>query len=93
MAWMGGILAVFFIGATFLVGRFDIAPVENDSVVSQIGRVAFAGETPMYYVLQAGTALVLILAANTAFNDFPRLASILARDGTCRASSRSEATD
>lgn len=81
MAWMAGILAVFFVGASFLAGRFEITPVENDSVVSQIGRVAFGGETPLYFLLQAGTALVLILAANTAFNDFPRLASLLARDG------------
>ncbi len=81
MAWMAGILAVFFMGATFLAVRLGVTPIENDSVISQIGRSVFGGENVAYYALQAGTALVLVLAANTAFNDFPRLASILARDG------------
>lgn len=81
MAWMAGILAVFFMGATFLAVRLGITPIENDSVISQIGRIVFGGENVGYYALQAGTALVLVLAANTAFNDFPRLSSILARDG------------
>jgi amino acid transporter len=81
MLWMAGILAVFFMGATLLATRLGITPVENDSVISQMGRIIFGGENIAYYALQAGTALVLMLAANTAFNDFPRLASILARDG------------
>ena len=80
MLWMGGILAAFFIGATYLAVNFGIVPTENDSVISQIGRIAFGGATPMYYVLQGATALILILAANTAFNGFPALASILAQD-------------
>ena len=50
-------------------------------MISQIGRIAFGGENVMYYLLQIATALVLVLAANTAFNGFPILASILARDG------------
>lgn len=81
MSWMAGILAVFFMGATLLAVRLGITPIENDSVISQIGRSVFGGENVAYYALQAGTALVLVLAANTAFNDFPRLSSILARDG------------
>jgi amino acid transporter len=64
------------------------------TVIAQIAAATFGGDTSVgFFYIQAATALVLILAANTAFNDFPRLASILARDGTCRASSRSEATD
>jgi len=81
MAWMGGLLAVFFIGATFLATQLDVIPTHDESVLSQIGRQVFGGFEPGYYFLQATTALVLFLAANTAFNDFPRLASILARDG------------
>jgi amino acid transporter len=81
MLWMAGILAVFFMGATLLATRLGITPIENDSVISQMGRIVFGGENLAYYGLQAGTALVLVLAANTAFNDFPRLSSILARDG------------
>ncbi|MSP21898.1 MAG: APC family permease [Dehalococcoidia bacterium] len=80
MLWMAGILAVFFLGATLLATRLGITPIENDSVISQMGRIIFGGENIAYYGLQAGTALVLVLAANTAFNDFPRLSSILARD-------------
>lgn len=81
MAWMGGILATFFVGATYLAVHHGIVPIENDSVISQIGRVAFGGTTPLYYLLQGATALILILAANTAFNGFPAVASILASDG------------
>lgn len=81
LVWMAGILGTFFMGATLLATRLGITPIENDSVISQMGRIVFGGENIAYYALQAGTALVLMLAANTAFNDFPRVASILARDG------------
>ncbi|MBW7935564.1 MAG: APC family permease, partial [Gemmatimonadaceae bacterium] len=81
MAWMGILLATFFVSATFLATRLGIVPVEGESVLSQIGREVFGGIDAAYYFLQATTALVLFLAANTAFNDFPRLSSILARDG------------
>lgn len=77
---MAAILAVFFIGATFLGVRYGIVPHEGESVISQIGRTAFGGENFAYYYLQGTTALILVLAANTAFNGFPMLGSILARD-------------
>ena len=80
MAWMGAILAVFFVGATLLAVQLHVIPLEGDSVISQMGRAVFSGFEPLYYLLQAVTALILILAANTAFNDFPRLSAILARD-------------
>ena len=80
MVWMGCILATFFLGTTFLATRLAVEPIEGDSVISQMGRAVFGGPTPVYYLLQASTALILILAANTAYNDFPRLASFLARD-------------
>ncbi len=70
-----------FVGITFLSHQFGVLPNEetHETVVSQLGR-AIWGETPFYYVLQAATMLILVLAANTSFADFPRLASILARD-------------
>ncbi len=80
LALMALILGIFFVGATFLAVRFGIVPNENESVISQIGRTAFGGTNAAYYYLQATTALILILAANTAFNGFPMLGSILARD-------------
>jgi hypothetical protein len=55
-------------------------PVHNETVVSQIARATF-GRTGWYYVVQAFTAVILILAANTSFNGFPRLASVQAEDG------------
>ncbi len=80
MALMGGILAFFFVGATFLAWRLGVVPVHDESVISQIGRSVFGTGSLGYYFLQATTATVLILAANTAYNGFPRLASILAED-------------
>jgi amino acid transporter len=80
MAIMGGILAFFFVGATFLAWRLGVVPVHDESVISQIGRSVFGTGSLAYYFLQATTATVLILAANTAYNGFPRLASILAED-------------
>ena len=51
------------------------------TVIAQVGRAVFGDSSPLFYVLQLFTALILVLAANTAFNGFPVLASILARDG------------
>ena len=51
------------------------------TVIAQVGRAVFGGDSPLFYVLQFVTAVILVLAANTAFNGFPVLASILARDG------------
>jgi len=80
MTWMAVILGVLFSGATLLAVRLGIVPHEGESVISQIGRLSFGGENAAYYYLQATTALILVLAANTAFNDFPRVGSILAKD-------------
>ncbi|MCK9486024.1 MAG: APC family permease [Dehalococcoidia bacterium] len=81
MAVMGVILATFFTGATFLSVRLGVAPQEGQSVIAQVGRQVFDGAPVLFYLLQASTATVLVLAANTAFNGFPQLAAILARDG------------
>ena len=51
------------------------------TVIAQVGRAVFGDTSPLFYVLQLFTALILVLAANTAFNGFPVLASILSRDG------------
>jgi len=80
MSLMGGILGCFFVGATFLTVRLGVVPTAEVSVISQVGREVFGGALPLYYLLQGATAIVLILAANTAFNGFPRLAALLARD-------------
>jgi len=80
LAWMAGILAFLFLGVTILAHQMHVMPLATQTVPSQIARATF-GHTPPYYIVQAATAMILVLAANTSFADFPRLASILARDG------------
>jgi len=81
MVLMGSILGVIFIGLTYLALSYQIIPVEGDTVVSQVARAVFSGQTPLYYVVQWSTMTILMLAANTSFGGFPRLAMLLARDG------------
>ena len=69
-----------FLGITLLARAFHILPSEQETVVSQLARGVFGNRGILYYSVQAGTMLILVLAANTAYADFPRLASILARD-------------
>jgi amino acid transporter len=75
---MAVILSFFFLGTTWLADHYLIVPGEGQTVVSQLGRAVF-GTGPLYYFLQLATAAILMVAANTAFADFPRLSSILAR--------------
>jgi amino acid transporter len=79
LAWMAAILAAFFLGTSVLARHFAIMPSATETLLSQLGRDIFGGGV-LYYVLQYATFAILVLAANTAFADFPRLASILARD-------------
>ena len=69
-----------FVGLTSLAHAYQIMPSETETVVSQIARGVFGGRNLLYYAVQGATMLILILAANTAFADFPTLASIVARD-------------
>src|SRR5438309_1462208 len=79
LGWMGVILGGFFAGSTYLAHRYGVVPVGDQTVISQLGHGAF-GDSIFYFLLQFATALILILAANTSFADFPRLASFLGRD-------------
>jgi amino acid transporter len=76
---MAVILAVMFLGLSFLIVVGQIIPRADESVISLLAHAVF-GNGPLYYVLQLSAVLILILAANTAYADFPRLASLLARD-------------
>jgi len=69
-----------FVGITLLAHAYGIVPSDDETVVSQIARATFGGRGVAYYLVQAGTMAILVLAANTAYADFPRLSSILARD-------------
>ena len=79
MAWLGAITVAMFLGITYLAYDFGIVPGGNETVVSKIARRVFGGGF-LYYEIQAVTMLILLLAANTAFADFPRLSFFLARD-------------
>ncbi|TKB72985.1 MAG: APC family permease [Nitrospira sp.] len=80
MLHMSLILTALFMGITFLAYHAGIQPKTDETVISQLARLTF-GTGALYYSLQIGTMLLLVLAANSAFAAFPQLASILARDG------------
>jgi amino acid transporter len=76
---MATIAIVMFIGITVLARAYGVIPSTAESGVSQLGRAIF-GRNIIYYLIQAATMMILVLAANTAYADFPRLSSIVARD-------------
>ena len=80
LVWMAAILAATSLGIAYLAHAYHIVPSESETVVSMLARNAF-GRNLLYYNIQASTALILFLAVNTSYQDFPRLSSILARDG------------
>jgi amino acid transporter len=81
MIWMSTILGVLFVGMTFLLGKIDAVPSESETVVSQLARTVFASRGILYVGTIIATTIILVLATNTAFADFPRLSAIIAEDG------------
>src|SRR6266700_341330 len=79
MTALGAISIVMFLGITYLAYDFGIIPGGDETVVSKIAHRVW-GDGVGYYLVQASTLLILVLAANTSYADFPRLSSILARD-------------
>jgi amino acid transporter len=77
---MGALSILMFMGITLLAHAYALVPNDAETVVSQLARATFGGGTALYFAVQAATMLILVLAANTAYADFPRLASIVARD-------------
>jgi amino acid transporter len=80
LVWMGLILGTLFFGTAVLAHHLHPYPSHDETVLSQLGQVVFHGG-PAYWLLQISTALILVLAANTAYNGFPWLSSVIARDG------------
>ncbi|MCF6766879.1 APC family permease [Thiotrichales bacterium 19S11-10] len=74
------LLVIMFIGIAYLALKLKVEPMASESVLSQLGHHIF-GDGIGYYLLQASTMLILLLAANTSFTGFPNLASIISRDG------------
>jgi amino acid transporter len=84
LAVMAALLGVLFIGLTFLAVNFGITHIdlpEKKTVISQIASAIYGDGTIPFFLFQGFTALLLVLAANTSFNAFPRLLAILATDG------------
>ena len=79
MLWMSLILGSLFLGITFLSHFYQVIPHEGETAVSLLAR-SVLGEGKAYYLVATSTALILVLAANTSYADFPRLSSLLAKD-------------
>ena len=79
LSMLGVISITLFMGLTLLANRMHVVPISERSVVAQIANATFSGGIG-FGIVQVMTALILILAANTAYQDFPRLSSILAKD-------------
>jgi amino acid transporter len=79
LVWMAAILASFFVGTTVLATEFGVVPSDTKTVVAQIAETVF-GRGLLFFMVQAGTALILVLAANTSFAGLPTLASVMAKD-------------
>jgi amino acid transporter len=77
---MAACAVTLFLGVTFLAHAYAIVPRHEETVISQLNRAILGGRGPLYFMVQAATTMILVLAANTAYSDFPRLASIVARD-------------
>lgn len=81
LAWTGTILGGIFFGVALLAVRLKPTLSTQQTILSTMGRAVFGHSSPLYGVLQAATALILCLSANTSFSGFPGLASVVARDG------------
>jgi amino acid transporter len=81
LVWMAALLTTMFLGTSVMAYLYHVHPKQSETVISQFARIMFTGSFGwFYYVVQAATTAILVLAANTAFADFPRLSSLLARD-------------
>ena len=78
---MSGILVVLFLGFTLLARQINAVPSGSETVISQMARGVFGNGNVMYFMVLAGTSLILLMAANTSYADFPRLAALHAGDG------------
>ncbi|MEP7293760.1 MAG: APC family permease, partial [Chloroflexota bacterium] len=78
---MSTTLILLFVSITLIANFIHAIPSETETVISQMGRTIYGDGSVFYLLLQAGTALILLMAANTSYADFPRLASLIAADG------------
>jgi hypothetical protein len=81
LIWMAVILSSLFLGISFLVRPIQAVPSELETVISQLARTVYSADSLLYLGVIAATTVILVLAANTSFADFPRLSALLAADG------------
>lgn len=81
LVWMAVILGSLLLGITFLSVHIQALPSETETVISQLARTIFNGRGLLYLATISSTTVILIMAANTAFADFPRLGALTATDG------------
>jgi len=81
LLWMAAILGSLLLAITFLSIQIGAHPVDGETLISQLTRTVFNGRGLMYLLTISGTTIILVMAANTAFADFPRLGALTASDG------------
>jgi amino acid transporter len=81
LIWMSAILGSLFLGISFLTHHIGAIPSERETVISQLTRTALGGQGIFYLGTIAATSVILIMACNTSFADFPRLSALMAADG------------
>ncbi len=81
LIWMSSLLIAMFLGITFLANQIQAIPSHTETVISQLGRAIFGEGSLLQGIVLAATALILLMAANTSYADFPRLAALHAGDG------------
>ncbi|MCC7493991.1 MAG: APC family permease [Fimbriimonadaceae bacterium] len=81
LIWMSCILGGLFLAISYLAGQVSVVPSETETVISQLARTIHGGRGPLYLATMAATTVILVMAANTAYADFPRLGALHAGDG------------
>jgi amino acid transporter len=81
LLWMAAILGTFLMAITFLASQVHALPAESETVISQIARTVYDSRGILYLMTISATTIILVMAANTAFADFPRLGALHAGDG------------
>lgn len=81
LIWMSIILGTLFLGISYLTSHIGGVFSEEETIISQLARTIFDGRGSMYLAIITATTVILLMAANTAFADFPRLSALAAADG------------
>jgi Amino acid permease len=81
LTWMSSVLIALFLGITLVAHQIGAVPSHTETVISQIGRTVHGEGSLLYLLTLSGTALILLMAANTSYAGFPRLAALQAGDG------------